>query len=106
MGHQPALDRAPFPGSALSAAADRAVRALASYRELRQPDDAPVRAAVCEFVAALRARGTAPQTALIATKRLLEVAGIHPQWVAEHRALAERAVAWFIEEYYGPTVSQ
>ena len=86
--------------SALTAAADRAVRALERHRQASAGEDGELRAAVCAFVAALRARGAAPQTAIIATKRLLEVAGIFPLRVAAHRQLAERAVHWSIEEYY------
>ena len=106
MDRQTALPtRSPFhspSGSALTTAADRAVRALARHRQASSGDDGELRAAVCAFVAVLRARGAAPQAAVIATKRLLEVAGIFPMWAAAHRALAERAVRWCIEEYYRP----
>ena len=106
MDHQSALPGSPpcySPSpAALTAAADRAVRALARHRQASSGDDGEIRAAVCAFVAVLRARGAAPQAAVIATKRLLEVAGIFPMWAAAHRALAERAVRWCIEEYYRP----
>jgi hypothetical protein len=104
--HQIALPRHPSsaPPAAIpvTAAADRAVRALEQWRQAPPGDDGELRAAVCAFVAALRARGAAPQTAIVATKRLFAVAGIFPMGVAAHRDLAERAVRWCIEEYYRP----
>ena len=101
MGHPAALP--PLSSySAAAATADRAVRAMQRWQQASPPDDGELRTAICAFVAVLRARGLPPQTAIVATKRLLEAAGIFPAWVATHRALAERVVRWSIDEYYRP----
>jgi hypothetical protein len=74
------------------------VRAFHSRGDRDVTDE--LRGAVCDYVRERRSAGVRAEEVVIAVKRVIDLAELHPIRTIERRALTERIVTWCIGEYY------